>query len=75
MKKLGREKIGLVGVGNMGTSILAGLLKDCMASPSQIWVYDKDPKKAEDFVRKERIHLAASNLRISPVLRMQIKNS
>ena len=60
MKKLGNEKIGLVGVGNMGTSILAGLLKEHITSPSQIWVYDKDTKKSKDFARMTHVHLAVS---------------
>ncbi len=52
MKKSVHQKIGLVGVGNMGTSILEGALKNGIASPSQIWVYDKVTAKAKAFAKK-----------------------
>ncbi|HNX69147.1 MAG TPA: pyrroline-5-carboxylate reductase [Candidatus Omnitrophota bacterium] len=60
MKRLGKWKIGLIGVGNMGTSILEGVLRKGIASPSQIWVYDKIVAKARGFARKTRVHCAAS---------------
>ena len=60
MTKLGSQKIGLIGVGNMGTSILEGVLKNRIASPSRIWVYDKIKTKAQKFARKTRVHWASS---------------
>ena len=43
------KKIGLIGVGNMGSSILEGLLKVQLAERSQLWVYDKASEKARAF--------------------------
>ncbi len=55
-----KEKIGLIGVGNMGTSILEGILKNRIASPSQVWVYDKDVKRAKTFSARHRVGRASS---------------
>lgn len=60
MKKI-KEKIGLIGVGNMGTSILEGLLRKKMISPSNIWVYDKIQEKADDFAQRWKVKKALSN--------------
>lgn len=56
-----KEKIGLIGVGNMGTAILEGLLRKKMILPSQVWVYDKIQEKAEDFSRRWKVNKAVSN--------------
>lgn len=58
MKKLGQKKIGLIGVGNMGTSILEGALGKRIISPSQVWVYDKDKKKSSGFSRRTGVRVA-----------------
>jgi pyrroline-5-carboxylate reductase len=60
MKKLGSEKIGLIGVGNMGASILEGVLRDRLTSSSNAWVYDKVSGKAGTFARRHRVKLASS---------------
>ncbi len=54
------HKIGLVGVGNMGTAILEGVLRDQIVLPSRIWVYDKIPAKAASFARRTGVHKAGS---------------
>lgn len=54
------KTIGLVGVGNMGTAILEGVLKERLAAPGKIWVYDKVPAKARLFARKTGVRYAAS---------------
>ncbi len=56
-----KEKIGLIGVGNMGTAILEGLLRKEMILPSQIWIYDKIQEKVEDFARRWKVNTASSN--------------
>lgn len=56
-----KEKIGLIGVGNMGTAILEGLFQRKMARPNQIWVYDKFKDKTSKFARKCKVHQAASS--------------
>ncbi len=53
-------KIGLVGVGNMGTAIVEGVLHNRIATRSQIWGYDKIGGKASDFARRTRIAKASS---------------
>ena len=60
MKKLPGYKIGLIGVGNMGASILEGVLARRLAAPSRVLVYDKDTAKARAFSRKRRVAVAAS---------------
>ena len=60
MEKLGRKKIGLIGVGNMGTSILEGVLAKRLTTPSCVWVYDKATEKARAFSGKYHAHLASS---------------
>ena len=60
MKTLGNKKIGVVGVGNMGASILEGVLSKRLTTPSRVWVYDKALDKAKAFARRHRVGLAAS---------------
>ena len=57
MKAL-REKIGMVGVGNMGAAILEGLFRKKIADPSQIWVSDKIKEKAAEFSRTRQVKLS-----------------
>ncbi len=60
MKKLSSCKIGLIGVGNMGVSILEGVLARRLTVPSRVWVYDKDLAKARSFSKKHHVAVAAS---------------
>lgn len=60
MKTLGNKKIGVVGVGNMGASILEGVLTRHLTTPSRVWVYDKIVAKAKAFARKTRVNQAGS---------------
>lgn len=60
MRKNRNFKIGLIGVGNMGTSILEGVLRRRIATASQIWVYDKVVAKARNFARKVHVSRASS---------------
>jgi len=60
MKTLGNRKIGVVGVGNMGASILEGVLAKRLTTPSRVWVYDKDVNKALSFARSHGVRLAPS---------------
>jgi pyrroline-5-carboxylate reductase len=57
---LKHQKIGLIGAGNMGTSILEGVLKRSLATPSRIWVYDKIAAKAKAFSRFCHVRAASS---------------
>ena len=56
-----KEKIGLVGVGNMGGAILEGLLAKGIAAAGQIWIYDKVTEKAAEFKSRLKVNAAASN--------------
>lgn len=60
MKTLGNRKIGVVGVGNMGASILEGVLTRRLTTPSRVWVYDKAVNKARAFAAKHHVGRALS---------------
>lgn len=60
-----KQKIGLIGVGNMGTSILDGLLDRKIIRPDLIWVCDKITAKSRAYARQKRVHLANSNLQLA----------
>lgn len=60
MKTLGNKKIGVVGVGNMGASILEGVLAKRLATHSCVWVYDKAGAKARVFARRHHAGVASS---------------
>lgn len=60
MKTLGNKAIGVVGVGNMGASILEGVLARRLTTPSNVWVYDKIADKAVSFARRHNARRASS---------------
>ncbi|MFH1799887.1 MAG: pyrroline-5-carboxylate reductase [Candidatus Omnitrophota bacterium] len=60
MKTLGNKKIGAVGVGNMGASILEGVLTRRLVTPSNVWVYDKSVNKARSFACRLHVRRAPS---------------
>lgn len=53
-------RLGLVGVGNMGTAILEGALEHKILTPYSVMVYDKFTHKARAFSRKAKVKTAAS---------------
>ncbi|MEI7751985.1 MAG: pyrroline-5-carboxylate reductase [Candidatus Omnitrophota bacterium] len=60
MKTLGNKKIGVVGVGNMGASILEGVLSRRLATPSRVWVYDVALDKARSFAARHHVGRVSS---------------
>ncbi len=56
-----KEKIGLIGVGNMGSSILEGLFSKKLIAPEAVWVYDKLTEKAADYAKMRKVNLAKAN--------------
>jgi pyrroline-5-carboxylate reductase len=60
MKTLGNKKIGVIGVGNMGASILEGVLARRLANPSSIWIYDVVGPRAKSFARRCGVKFASS---------------
>lgn len=60
MRKFRNLNIGLVGVGNMGTSIFEGAIKKNVVTPSHILIYDKIAAKAGAFARKTGVKQAKS---------------
>lgn len=56
-----KEKIGVLGVGNMGGAILEGLFKNRIAEPSQVWVCDKIKDKAAQFAAQWKTQIAADS--------------
>ena len=55
-----KKKIGLIGVGNMGTAILDGVLEQKLLSPQQCFVFDKFEDKAKSYARKRKVKRATS---------------
>lgn len=55
-----KQKIGLIGVGNMGAAILEGIFRKKIASPHSVWIYDKISRKSSGFVRNWKVHRAHS---------------
>jgi pyrroline-5-carboxylate reductase len=55
-----RERLGVIGAGNMGTAILEGLLQKRMISPGQVWIFDRVPSKARLFCKRWKTRLAGS---------------
>ncbi|MCB9800083.1 MAG: pyrroline-5-carboxylate reductase [Candidatus Omnitrophica bacterium] len=55
-----KEKIGLIGVGNMGASILEGALRNRMIKPAQVLVYDRFSEKASAFAKAWKVRAARS---------------
>lgn len=53
------EKIGFIGMGNMGQAMIAGLL-DCF-NPSDIFFHRRNKEKAQDILNKTGINYANSN--------------
>ena len=45
-------KLGVIGVGNMATAILGGILKNNVISPEQIMLCDKHPERHEELYSK-----------------------
>ena len=61
MRRLNKT-IGFVGCGNMGSAILSGLLRNHIAQPKQIFVYDSARSKLESVSRKFRVNPTKSNV-------------
>lgn len=55
------EKIGLIGVGNMGGAIVEGLFREKIVKPSHVWVYDKFTEKSQEFAGSWMVHSAKSS--------------
>ncbi|OGX05484.1 MAG: pyrroline-5-carboxylate reductase [Omnitrophica bacterium RIFCSPLOWO2_12_FULL_50_11] len=56
-----RQKIGLIGCGNMGSAILSGLFRKRLAQPNQVYVYDRDRAKTISARQRFRVTAAGSN--------------
>lgn len=55
------KRIGIIGCGNMGGAILAGLIQKKIVSPSRIMVYDKMTAKGKETARQKKVRLGRSN--------------
>lgn len=76
MTALNKQTLGLIGVGNMGTSILEGLLRQSLITSRQVFVFDKFAEKAEAFAIRYGVQKAASNAqlaRASDIILLAIK--
>ncbi|MBI3999739.1 MAG: pyrroline-5-carboxylate reductase [Candidatus Omnitrophica bacterium] len=64
MKRL-NQTIGLMGCGNMGSAILAGLLRKRLVRPNQVFVYDPIISKARSISKEFRLQSVQSNLELA----------
>lgn len=73
---LGTKTLGLIGVGNMGTSILEGLIRQSLISARQVFIFDKFTEKAEAFENRYSVQKSGSNaelVRVSDIILLAIK--
>lgn len=56
-----KKRIGIIGCGNMGGAILAGLMKHQILSPSRVTVYDKITPKARALARQWKVRVGKGN--------------
>jgi len=56
-----KKKIGIIGVGNMGSAILIGLLKSGFVAPDDIYVSDRKHNVLED-MKNRGVHVSEDNL-------------
>lgn len=59
------KRIGFIGTGNMGTSILKGVLRSETAQPEDIIIYDADRSKAEALAMETGVTFASSNIELT----------
>lgn len=70
------KKIGIIGCGNMGGAILAGLVKNRIVTASRINVYDKILPKAKALSRQWKVRARAGNaevVRASDIVVLAVK--
>ena len=51
-------KLGVIGVGNMATAILGGILKNNVIAPEQIFLCDKHPERHDELYKKGLVQAA-----------------
>ena len=61
---LSQKKIGFIGVGNMATSIISGLLDSCRVSNSQVYISDRDKRRLSIKKRRLKVKAVANNLEL-----------
>ena len=70
------ERIGVLGVGNMGAAILEGLFKKKIAQPSQVWVCDKIQEKAAQFAKQwktKTVPYSAGLVNLTDIILLAVK--
>lgn len=54
-------KIAVIGIGNMGQALVGGILAKGAHSPDEIYLYDYDHQKAEEFAKTNGCHVCGSS--------------
>ena len=54
-------KIGFIGTGNIGASLIKGVLRSGTAQPGDIYIYDVDQDKASELAKDTDVRLSFSN--------------
>lgn len=55
------KEIGLIGIGNMGTALLAGILNSEVEKPDKIIIYDVDQKLLNEKAKEFNVDIAENN--------------
>ena len=55
-----KKKIGVIGVGNMGGAIVAGIVKSGYTKPANLFVSDRNPDVLKD-IKKSGVQVSADN--------------
>ncbi len=58
------KKIGFIGIGNMGTPLVKGLIHSGTAVPDETYVYDVDRNKGEELNKELGIRVAKDNVEL-----------
>ncbi len=56
-----RNKIGFIGIGNIGTPLVKGLMHSGTSLPEDTYVYDVDRRKVEELVKETGVRAAKDN--------------
>lgn len=57
-------KIGYIGVGNIGTPLVKGLIKSGTAKPEDVYIYDVDSYKVEELVKETGVTPCEDNVQL-----------
>ena len=57
-------KVGFIGLGNMGTPLLKGVIRSGAAMPDDIYIFDVDRSKGEALAKETGVRMAVDNIEL-----------